>query len=83
MLTVAVYVRWKPGSATTADRVPYSHRFMTLLKIWPVVVIFGLVMGGIAADWNWAKPGVRRCSPPRPRGGPPWGGLLPPGSTAS
>ena len=64
MLTVAVYVRWKPGSATTAERVPYGHRFMTLLKIWPVVVIFGLVMGGIAADWNWAKPGVQALFTP-------------------
>ena len=58
MLTVAVMVRINPDSATTADRVPYLQRFKTLLSIWPVVVIFGLVMGGIAGDWNWARDGV-------------------------
>ncbi len=64
MLTVAIYVRIKPDSATTAERVPYGHRFLTLLKIWPVVLIFGLVMGGIAGDWNWAKPGVQALFTP-------------------
>ncbi|SEW16304.1 TRAP transporter, DctM subunit [Aliiroseovarius sediminilitoris] len=64
MLTVAVMVRINPDSATTADRVPYAHRFRTLLSIWPVVVIFGLVMGGIAADWNWTKTGVQALFTP-------------------
>ncbi len=64
MLTVALYVRWKPDSATTAERVPFAQRFRTLLKIWPVVLIFGLVMGGIAADWNWAKDGVQALFTP-------------------
>jgi len=64
MLTVAIYVRVRPDSATTAERVPYGHRFLTLLKIWPVVVIFGLVMGGIAADWNWARDGVQALFTP-------------------
>jgi TRAP-type C4-dicarboxylate transport system permease large subunit len=35
-----------------------------LLKIWPVVVIFGLVMGGIAGDWNWFRPGVQALFTP-------------------
>ncbi|MCK8484167.1 TRAP transporter large permease [Aliiroseovarius sp. S2029] len=64
MLTVAVMVRINPDSATTAERMPYAHRFRTLLSIWPVVVIFGLVMGGIAADWNWMKPGVQALFTP-------------------
>ena len=64
MLTVAVMVRINPDSATTAERVPYAHRFKTLLSIWPVVVIFGLVMGGIAGDWNWVKPGVQALFTP-------------------
>ncbi|GHE95339.1 C4-dicarboxylate ABC transporter permease [Aliiroseovarius zhejiangensis] len=64
MLTVAVMVRINPDSATTAERMPYAHRFRTLLSIWPVVVIFGLVMGGIAADWNWVKPGVQALFTP-------------------
>ncbi|WP_424943033.1 TRAP transporter large permease [Aliiroseovarius crassostreae] len=64
MLTVAVMVRINPDSATTAERVPYGHRFRTLLSIWPVVVIFGLVMGGIAGDWNWSKAGVQALFTP-------------------
>ncbi|MBS9716203.1 TRAP transporter large permease [Pseudohalocynthiibacter aestuariivivens] len=64
ILTVAIYVRVRPDSATQADRVPYGHRFKTLFKIWPVVLIFGLVMGGIAADWNWAQDGVQALFTP-------------------
>lgn len=64
MLTVAVMVRINPDSATTAERVPYVERFKTLLSIWPVVVIFGLVMGGIAGDWNWSKVGVQALFTP-------------------
>ncbi|WP_133488459.1 TRAP transporter large permease [Aliiroseovarius marinus] len=64
MLTVAVMVRINPDSATTAERVPYAERFKTLLSIWPVVVIFGLVMGGIAGDWNWSKVGVQALFTP-------------------
>ncbi|NRP11832.1 TRAP transporter large permease [Aliiroseovarius crassostreae] len=64
MLTVAVMVRINPDSATTAERVPYAHRFKTLLSIWPVVLIFGLVMGGIAGDWNWTKSGVQALFTP-------------------
>ncbi|HHI71088.1 MAG TPA: TRAP transporter large permease subunit, partial [Rhodobacteraceae bacterium] len=31
---------------------------------WPVVVIFGLVIGGIAADWNWVQPGIQALFTP-------------------
>ncbi|MEL6518485.1 MAG: TRAP transporter large permease [Pseudomonadota bacterium] len=64
MLTVAIYVRIKPGAATTAERKPYGQRFRTLIRVWPVVVIFGLVMGGIAGDWNWVQPGVQALFTP-------------------
>ena len=64
MLAVSVYVRLYPKSATTSPRVPYSQRFASLLRIWPVVVIFGLVMGGIAGDWNWSKDGVQALFTP-------------------
>ena len=64
ILTVAIYVRVRPNSATTAPRKPISTRFKTLWKVWPVVVIFGLVMGGIAADWNWVNPGVQALFTP-------------------
>ncbi|GFE66624.1 TRAP transporter large permease [Litoreibacter roseus] len=64
MLTVAIYVRVKPGSGPVAERKPIKERFRTLWRVWPVVVIFGLVMGGIAADWNWANPGVQALFTP-------------------
>lgn len=64
MLTVAIYVRVKPGSGPVAERKPMAERFRALLKIWPVVVIFGLVMGGIAGDWNWFRPGVQALFTP-------------------
>ncbi|TDT77675.1 tripartite ATP-independent transporter DctM subunit [Litoreibacter halocynthiae] len=64
MLTVAIYVRVKPGSGPVAERKPIKARFRTLIKVWPVVLIFVLVMGGIAADWNWFKPGVQALFTP-------------------
>ena len=64
MITVGIFVRFNPEAADTAPRVPYAQRFRTLLKIWPVVVIFGLVMGGIAGDWNWSREGVQALFTP-------------------
>ena len=55
MLAVSVYVRLYPKARPLPPRMPYSQRFASLSQIWPVVVIFGLVMGGIAGDWNWSK----------------------------
>ncbi|MEM9853298.1 MAG: TRAP transporter large permease [Pseudomonadota bacterium] len=57
ILVVAVYVRLKPASAQTGARTPYKDRLKSLRATWPVFVIFGLVMYGIAGDWNWASPG--------------------------
>ena len=64
MITVAIYVRIFPNSAGTAERVPYRQRFKTLARVWPVVVIFGLVIGGISADWDWTKNGVQALFTP-------------------
>ena len=64
MLTVAIYVRISPDSAQTAPRVPYRQRFRSLIEVWPVVGIFGLVMGGIVGDWNWTKSGLQALFTP-------------------
>ena len=64
ILTVSVYVRLRPDSATTAERVPMAERFKTFFATWPVIVIFGLTMGGIVGDWNWAKPGPQALFTP-------------------
>lgn len=57
MIAVAIYVRLRPDEATAAPRVPYAERFKSLAKTWPVFVIFGLVIYGIAGDWDWSNPG--------------------------
>lgn len=64
ILTVAIYVRVRPNSATTADRISMRERFRTLAATWPVFMIFGLTMGGIVGDWNWIKPGPQALFTP-------------------
>jgi len=51
MITVAIYARVSPDSAQVAPRVPYAQRFRTLARVWPVVAIFALVIGGIYLGW--------------------------------
>ena len=64
MLAVMVYVRIRPNSATVAERVPYKDRLKSFFRVWPVLIIFGLVIGGIAADWNWVKEGTQALFSP-------------------
>lgn len=48
LLAVAVYVRFKPEDAGTPQpRVPYKERFAAMVDVWPVMVIFLAVIGGI------------------------------------
>ena len=49
MLAIAVYVRLKPGSAGHRDPAPMAERFRALWRIWPVLAVFVLVVGGIYA----------------------------------
>ncbi|MEM9011105.1 MAG: TRAP transporter large permease [Pseudomonadota bacterium] len=51
MIAISVYVRVNPGSAGTRPRVAYSERFRALLRVWPVLVVFLLVVGGIYLGW--------------------------------
>ncbi len=51
MITISIYVRLYPEAAGTRKRVPYSERMVTLLKVWPVLLVFGLVVGGIYLGW--------------------------------
>jgi tripartite ATP-independent transporter DctM subunit len=64
MVTVAIYCWFKPEAGPALDRVPMGERIRDLGRIWPVVVIFGLVMGGIAADWDWTQDGVQALFTP-------------------
>ncbi|MGZ2259190.1 TRAP transporter large permease [Roseobacter sp. A03A-229] len=51
MLTISIYVRLYPDSAGTRAPQPMSERWAALASTWPVLVIFGLVVGGIYLGW--------------------------------
>ncbi|MEY2991467.1 MAG: hypothetical protein RI946_861 [Pseudomonadota bacterium] len=51
MITISIYVRVHPNAAGTRDAVPYSERFKALADVWPVLIVFGVVVGGIYLGW--------------------------------
>ncbi len=52
ILAIAIVVRLRPSLAGRPyARVPYRERFLLLARIWPVLVIFFLVIGGIYLGW--------------------------------
>ncbi len=51
VVAISIYVRLFPGSAGVRDRVPYAERFRAMLAVWPVLLVFGLVVGGIYQGW--------------------------------
>ncbi|MDU9006105.1 TRAP transporter large permease [Sedimentitalea todarodis] len=51
VIAISIYVRLYPDSAGTRPPVPYGERFSALLRVWPVLLVFGLVVGGIYLGW--------------------------------
>ena len=51
IITISIYVRLSPASAGTRPAVPMADRFKALGACWPVLLIFGVVVGGIYAGW--------------------------------
>ncbi|WP_439155193.1 TRAP transporter large permease [Yoonia sp.] len=51
MIAISVYVRINPDAAGTRARVPYRERLVALVAVWPVLVVFSLVVGGIYLGW--------------------------------
>jgi tripartite ATP-independent transporter DctM subunit len=49
MLTVAIYVRLVPGSGPTGEAVSRSELLAASIGVIPVLVVFGVVIGGIYA----------------------------------
>ncbi len=45
---VALVCRGRPELAPPTERLPWSERWRALLAIWPIVVIFAIVFGGIS-----------------------------------
>jgi tripartite ATP-independent transporter DctM subunit len=51
VIAISIYVRVFPGSAGTRPPVPWGERFAALFHVWPVLLVFGLVVGGIYLGW--------------------------------
>ncbi len=51
VIAVSIYVRLNPGSAGTRPAIPMAERFRLLKDVWPVLVVFALVVGGIYLGW--------------------------------
>jgi len=47
MLAISIWMRVSPNSAAVSPRVPWSGRLASIAKIWPVILIFITVIGGI------------------------------------
>ena len=47
MAVIAIYVRVAPGSAGRIPAVPWPERLRALRAVWPAIVIFVVVIGGI------------------------------------
>ncbi|RYH01173.1 TRAP transporter large permease [Salipiger sp. IMCC34102] len=48
---IAVRVRMRPDLAPRSDRTDWPDRMRHLGRVWPVVVLFALVIGGIYLGW--------------------------------
>ncbi|MGJ8589461.1 MAG: TRAP transporter large permease [Yoonia sp.] len=47
IIAISVWVRVSPNAAMVKDRVPWSERMVAIGKVWPVLTIFVVVVGGI------------------------------------
>jgi len=51
MITISIYVRLHPDSAGSSKRLAYGERFRALVDVWPVMLVFFSVVGGIYFGW--------------------------------
>ena len=47
VIAISLYVRRHPESGGVAERVPWADRMRALGAVWPVLAVFGAVVGGI------------------------------------
>jgi tripartite ATP-independent transporter DctM subunit len=47
VIAISIYVRLHPESAGTRPPMPYAERFRALIDVWPVLLVFLAVVGGI------------------------------------
>ena len=51
VIAISIYVRLHPAAAGVKAAVPYAERFKALFDVWPVLLVFALVVGGIYQGW--------------------------------
>ena len=51
VIAVSIYVRLFPDRAGIKERMPYGERFRALFAVWPVLLVFLLVVVGIYRGW--------------------------------
>jgi len=51
MITISIYVRLNPDSAGTRPPQPMHERWRALVDVWPVLLVFFAVVGGIYFGW--------------------------------
>lgn len=51
MIVISIYVRMNPTSAGTRPRETYPQRLKALMAVWPVLLVFSAVVGGIYLGW--------------------------------
>jgi tripartite ATP-independent transporter DctM subunit len=49
MIAISIWVRVRPNAAQVSPRVPWRQRLVMIGKVWPVILIFTTVVGGIYA----------------------------------
>ncbi len=51
MIAISIYVRLFPDSAGSSPKPTYGARFKALADVWPVLLVFLAVVGGIYTGW--------------------------------
>jgi len=51
VIAISIYVRLHPDAAGVKAAVPYAERLKALFNVWPVLLVFALVVGGIYQGW--------------------------------
>ncbi|SFD64789.1 TRAP transporter large permease [Roseivivax sediminis] len=51
IIAISIYVRLYPDRAGTREPQPYAERWRALADVWPVLIVFLLVVGGIYLGW--------------------------------
>ncbi|WP_371055032.1 TRAP transporter large permease [Rhodosalinus sp. K401] len=51
MIAISIYARLHPDSVGAREPVPWDERMRALVDVWPVLIVFLLVVGGIYLGW--------------------------------